>query len=168
MLQLCRACLGKWKMAVHNSLVGKHTGTKNPKPSILLLLLSNPLHSSYLSQSGFTNFRHNLSFTQGQRVSSWLFAITKRSYQTSSKSHNPTKTQSLTAVTTKFSSLTGTFLGKTIYQASQATLQQKRTLYNPTLLVVNKQALKPKLRYHEIFKGHFLYNIKLLCKLPNT
>ena len=52
---------------------------------------------------------------------------------------------------------------KTIYQASQATIQRKRTLYNPTLLVVNEQApaLKPKLRYHEIFKGHFLYNIKL-------
>ena len=40
--------------------------------------------------------------------------------------------------------------------------------YLTELVSEQAPALKPKLRYHEIFKGHFLYNIKLLCKLPNT
>ena len=31
MLQLCKACLGVMRIAVHDSLVGKHTGTKKPE-----------------------------------------------------------------------------------------------------------------------------------------
>ena len=31
MLQLCKACLGLMQTAVHDSLVGKHTGTKKPE-----------------------------------------------------------------------------------------------------------------------------------------
>ena len=31
MLQLCKACLGVWQITVHDSLVGKHTGTKKPE-----------------------------------------------------------------------------------------------------------------------------------------
>ena len=73
-------------------------GLKPPLPLPILFFQSTSpscpiLHSSYLSQSGFTNLRHNLSFTQHQCVSSWLLTITKSSYQNSNESNVPTKTR---------------------------------------------------------------------------